>query len=74
MSRLSHAQRNALTKLATGGIGCEWDGDEWCYIPWASEQRTYDVLFDRGLIVYRSVPAVTYNGYRITDAGRAALL
>jgi hypothetical protein len=62
--RLSENMRGALDFLSRTSP----------YMPFADQQRTFDALERRGLAVYRRVEdGHRYNGYSLTDAGRAAL-
>jgi hypothetical protein len=71
--KLSPVQRYFLMVL-TGQGGCpDFDDGEWCYIPFTRDVRTFEALERKGLVIYRSIPDVRINGYRITAAGRAAL-
>lgn len=48
--------------------------DNGTYNPFASDQKTFDALEERGLIEwYPGANHGSYNGYRITEAGREFL-
>lgn len=69
VTKLSVAQRHALEILRR-----ETRGAGETYMPYADHERTFAALARRGLAVWRTVDdGFRYNGYAITDAGKAAL-
>lgn len=73
--KLSEAQTYQLRKLAGKTLmPADYDRREgqYCSIPYVREQRTFDALERKGLIVWRSVdePGISQNGFRLTELGR----